>query len=167
MNLHYGNPQRLAKGKAMKTRACRMTRVAGTTMTMMMLTAGLAIAQTPPTDPPGKTPPESIPPGQTPPTQPPDRSPPMTPPSQTPPRATPPRTATPPGQDLPPRSPDADVVRGYQAMPPGAEVAATEMAPYTIQMFMDDDFKGTEATVTGIDNTAKSGALNDLPKGLN
>jgi hypothetical protein len=103
-----------------------------------------AQAQTTP-PPPGQTPPPSQTPGQTPP-----RAPGQTPPAS-PPRAT----------------GDASCEHGYVAAPPGSEALTTPLAPQSIQLFMDDEFKGTELMISGFDASMTPGALNEMSKGLN
>jgi hypothetical protein len=65
------------------------------------------------------------------------------------------------------RSKDGSCEHGYVAAPPGSESLTGQLAPNSIQLFMDDEFEGTELTVTALDTSTTPGALNEMTKGLN
>lgn len=59
-----------------------------------------------------------------------------------------------------------DATRGYLTAPPGTETLTTELPAVSMQLFSDSNFKGTEATLNGVDTTIQPGELVELPKGL-
>jgi len=73
--------------------------------------------------------------------------------------AEPPKGATAPGNSTP--------SRGHIAAPPGTETLTAEVLPLSIHMYGNDDFKGKEAIITGVDTQIQAGSINEMPKGLN
>jgi len=55
--------------------------------------------------------------------------------------------------------------RGHLAAPPGTQTLTADLAPLSMRFYSSADFKGTEATIGGVD-TIQPGELMEMPKGL-
>lgn len=93
-----------------------------------------------------------------PPTQPPAQPPAHTPPAQTPPARTPP-TRSP----STPAKPSDIAGSGYMATPKYAQSLDTTLSENTIQICVDNDFKGEQNTVKDVLKMHQPGTMNELP----
>src|SRR5215510_388371 len=70
-------------------------------------------------------------------------------------------------QDKSPKPAAKEWVKGYIAAPPGSETLNTALEAPALQLFSDADFRGTEVTLSHVDQTIGQGKVNEMPKGLN
>jgi hypothetical protein len=70
-------------------------------------------------------------------------------------------------QEKSPKQPVKQWTKGFIAAPPGSETLNVALEAPSIQLFANANFKGTEATLSKLDNINPQGKANDMPKDLN
>jgi hypothetical protein len=77
-----------------------------------------------------------------------------------------PQDAPPPRQS-PPKLPDNDVIKGHIPAPVGSETLNAALEDYSIHLYADPNFSGSESAINKLDSIQPQGKANAMPQNLN